>query len=247
MAGLRLLCVIAFACTGCIPVTDFDPVGNAASVSASWTVDGAAPSEASCRELVRPFANAGSEPGLPRVRVSFLDSERAVPHSGLVFDCALGSFDTGENRVVAAGSWTVRLEAIDPAGRVIAVGPSGVYEATDGGELALMEAPFLSAIISARVAVDGAEPSAAACSELGVARIQLVFDAAGGAIANEDRELCSAGGIGTRVEPGASYTVRLRTLDAANMTLAETEPETIAVEAGEHVELGGGPIELREL
>jgi hypothetical protein len=247
MPSVLRLALTALLATGCIPVIDFDPVGMDSAISASWTIDGEAATEASCRELLRPFTNDGTEPEIPRVRVTFLDGERAVAHSGLMFSCSEGSFDTDTNRVVRAGTWTIRLEAIDPAGRVIAVGPAGLYTAEEQSTLVLDETPFLSGIISASVLVGGTEPSETACRELGVASLQIVFDAEGGLIASRQTERCTAGGIGTRVQPGGAYTVRLRTLDDANQPIAETEPETLTIEAGQHAMIGGGPIELTDL
>jgi hypothetical protein len=249
---------LATLCAGCIPVTDFDPVGGAAAISGSWLIDGAAPTEESCRALAQPFVDPGAEPAIPRVRVAFLDGQRSVPHSGLVFECVQdcsddpecspSAFDTRDNFVLAVGDWVARLEAIDGAGRVIATGPNvsaAVTASTDRVELPAVT--FWSAMISAHAVIDGSTPSAQSCDSAGIALVQLSFEAATGEIGGRGMERCAAGGVGTRVQPG-DYTVRLRALDEGGGLVGETVAETFSLGQGDRTYLNGGePIELTSL
>jgi hypothetical protein len=255
---VRSLYALALALTsGCVTVTDYDPVGNASAIAGSWTIDGATPTDVGCRDLMRSLVPADSEPPIPRVRVAFVDGDRPVPHSGLVFPCfdpecptregcVDGAFDTGQNLVVAAGDWMIRLEAIDDGGNTIAMRPEAPYTAIMDGRIELASTNFLSAVIDATIQIDGAAVTNASCERLGIVRIELVFDAAGGEVARTPPfEPCGAGAVGTRVAPGASYTVHLRALDIDGATIAETAPETFDLAAGGRAQLAGGaPIEL---
>lgn len=251
------LLVFGLLAVGCVEVTDFDPVGNAASIAFEWTVDGAFPTEESCQAL-----------GADYVRVTFVDGQRPVPHGGLLRRCASCSegapraclearpcmrggevecYDSGEDRVVAAGEWTIRLEAVDGSGAVVQASPDAVYS-TESGRIEVATASFLTGRISAQVTVDGAAPTFAACEAAGLETVELAFEEAGGEIGRGGVETCTVGGVGVRVQPGASYTVRLRVLGPDGSVLGESPPETFVIEVGEEVTLGGGePIELTAL
>lgn len=259
LAALATLRIVAggILAGGCVDVTDFDPVGDAASIEFAWTVDGEFPTNESCEAL-----------GAAYVRVTFVDDRRAVPHGGLLRNCAscaqgapasclnarpcmrggeVECFDTEDQRVVAEGDWTIRLEAVDGSGAVVQASPEAVYSTTSG-RIEVAQASFLSGRISALVVLDGQAPTFAGCEDAGLATVELVFDAAGGEVAPGAIEPCTVGGIGTRVAPGASYTVRLRALAADGSVAGETAPETFLIEPGQQVTLNGGePIELTAL
>ncbi len=224
---------IALAPLGCVQVVEFRPVGSATSVSGAWTIDGALPTAASCEAL-----------GAAVVRVTFLDEMRPVPHGSLVFPCASECDETAcfsSGQVVAEGSWTVRLEAVSGA-TLVAAGPEQPLEAVDGGHVDLAPAAFYSGRISARYTISGGAPSFASCDAAGIASVQLAFLDAGGVVATDATEPCTVGGVGTRVEPGASYTVVLRALGPGGEVVAETEPETFAIEAGDQETLREGAV-----
>ncbi|HEY8428660.1 MAG TPA: hypothetical protein VIL20_09810 [Sandaracinaceae bacterium] len=125
---------------GCIAGVSFDPVGTAASVEGRWTVAGAAPSSARCAEL-----------SITHVRVRFYDGERTFDHPDLVFPCEQGAFDTRPERVVAGGTWTMQLLAIDnttPVGEsnVVGAGPLEMLDTGDArGHLVLTSVDFAPA------------------------------------------------------------------------------------------------------
>jgi hypothetical protein len=243
-------------CAGCVEVVDFDPVGDTASIVFTWTIDGRFPTTELCEAA-----------GVSTVRIAFVDDGRPVVHGSLVRDCATCSessppscfaerpctrggevecFDTEDERVVASGDWTIRVEAVDDGGNVVQASPQAVYSSATG-RIEVMPAAFFSSAVSATVTIDGEAPTTMSCSDLGIETIQLVFDEASGAIATEPIEACAVGGVGTRVEPG-TYTVRLRALDVAGAPLAETAPETFTLGTGERAVLNGDePVELTGL
>ncbi len=116
----------ALALSGCIVPVGFDPVGDASSMQGSWTVAGASPTVASCGEVAY-------------VRVRFFEGEEHRDHHDLVFECALGGFDTRPERVVAEGAWQVALVAIRADGSVVEQGPTHTVDtrAEGGGHLAI--------------------------------------------------------------------------------------------------------------
>jgi hypothetical protein len=78
------------------------------------------------------------------VRVRFFDGERTHDHPDLVFPCAAGAFDTRPERVVAHGTWTLALIAIDADGNLLAAGTPETHDTADaGGHLVLGNVDFL--------------------------------------------------------------------------------------------------------
>ena len=244
-----VVCLTTFAVAvlsaGCVVLADFDPVGSSASVRGAWTIDGAPPSSGSCKAL-----------GATRVRVAFLDDRRAVAHGGLFFECTNGDaarngfFDTadtamgGAGPVVGDGYWTVRLEAIAGAGTPVAVGPSLLVDVPASNVVALDAmgpVDFLTGTVSATFDIGGEAATFASCEAAGIAEVTLVFSDLGtGRVAQEAREPCAAGAVGTRALPGATYRVSLRALDAGGGTVAESAPEDVMTESGSLTYLGGG-------
>ncbi len=233
---------IALASTGCVRISDFEPVGGTAAIAGSWTIDGAAPTEESCKDLVRSY-DGSENPPVPRVRATFVDNGRAVPHGALVFDCAAGSFDTMESLVVAEGIWNIRLEAIDSVGHVVAFGPETMQDAA-AGRIDLPPTDFPSSVISVRTLVNGVDPTQPACDAAGIDHIILILQ---GPSAASVREPCAAGGAGRRVLPG-TYTVQLHVFDSANALIGETAPMPVDVPQGVQATIGtGDPLELTAL
>lgn len=253
----RALAFVLVGASGCVQVSDFNPVGEAASISGAWTIDGAFPTTESCQAL-----------GASQVRVTFLDGLRPVVHGALIFACAscseaseaacfsmrecmLGGevecFDTRPDAVVREGTWTVQLEATSGS-TVIAAGPRQVVNASPMGHIALEPVDFLSGRISATFTLNGSAPAFTTCDAAGIAVVELFFESAGGAIEGSGSETCTVGAVGVRVAPGADYTVRLRALAADGTVVGETAPETFTIEPGEHATLAGGhAIELTTL
>ncbi len=118
--------VVVMLASACEPTGHLDPRGTSASVSASWLVNGQAADEASCAAAT-----------ITHVRVRFFDGDVAIDHAGLVFGCAGGAFDTRPERILAGGSWTAALLALNAnaalgESTVVADGPQGIYDASSG-------------------------------------------------------------------------------------------------------------------
>lgn len=236
---------------GCVEFHDFDPVGDDATISGEWRIDGQPPNQESCELL-----------GAESVRVTFLDELRPVPHPGLFFDCpaiqpdreVAGTFDTrqsegGTGAVVAGGdsdehptaTWRIRIDAIDGSGEVVAFGPVEQFNVTRDVEthIALSEAIFYSGVLSAFFEIGGESPTLDLCEEAGIAEVRLTI-AGGGVVVGDAREPCATGAVGTRVEPGFTYTVQLQTLDSSGGPIASTSAEDFLVAAGQRCVLGAG-------
>lgn len=255
----RLVPLVALGLASCVAVEGFDPVGDQAAVYGEWEIDGAAPSTASCDAL-----------GADRVRVTFLDDRRPVTHSGLFVQCRLGKFDTraGSGAVVGAGRWTVRLDAIDSSGELVAAGiahevviEQGTYDPDAGQPLIVVahgdagadmpdafvhEANFYSATLSAAFSIGGQSPDETRCTEAGISTVELAFDDLdGGAVTDTEPEACAYGLVGTRILPNHTYTVHLRARDAAGGTVVETSTRMVTPTMGQDLRLDAtGPVEL---
>jgi len=231
---VRLSSVIAVvSLTGCVQLTDFDPEGTSASIEGRWSIDGETPDGFECGRL-----------GADRIRVSFVDEQRPVPHSGLFFRCDVTrpssdepGFDTRDasGAVVAAGCWTIRLGALDDSGTVIAVGPTAQY-AVAGEDVDLSSCPvaptdhivlpatdFLSGRVVAATTLAGSRASEMRCESEGIDEVRIVFDDVGGGRVDALGEIgvsqvpqpCALGRVGARVMPGFTYTAHLEAVDAA--------------------------------
>ncbi len=115
---------------GCIVPVGFDPIGSAASMQGSWTIDGAAPSTESCDAAEVRF-----------VRIRFFEGGAHRDHAGLVFACAVGSFDTRPEFLVGEGEWEIAPIAIRADGSEVAQGARQVTD-TRAGDGHIVVAPF---------------------------------------------------------------------------------------------------------
>lgn len=237
-----LLIALGVSLGGCVALSDFDPVGSAVSIQGQWTIDGSMPTESSCAAL-----------GANRVRVTFLDVQRPVPHAGLFFSCTaaddsgdVGVFDTagrrGRGQVVAAGDWRVRLEAIDGTGNVVAIGDAAdVTAELEGPPIVVPQGEFFTGTIGALFDVQGQGASLMSCEAAGLSTVHVVFDSLGGGgqIASDASVPCAAGALGTRVLPGFDYTAHLEARDEAGAVLFATASETFSVATGSRCRIGG--------
>lgn len=223
--------------SGCINVIDFDPVGNGASIAGAWTIDGEEANAARCTTL-----------GSPLVQVVFIDEGRPVVHSGLRFECRTATFDTdsrgGAGAVIADGSWTLRLEALDGSGLPIAVSEELSYEVPSVDRIVLPTIEFSTGQLSGEFSLDGIRPTRATCEEAGIATVELAFEQAAASLNRS--EPCEVGIVGTRLPSGFDYGVQLRALSETGAVLRESTMETVSVAAGVAATMNGGaPIELQ--
>lgn len=253
MSG-RTLVWLALLGGGCVQVEGFDPVGDVAAISGSWTIDGEPASGQSCNLL-----------GANRVRVTFVDDQRPVTHSALFFECQLRDFNTNEARgagpVVGAGEWTVRLDAIDSSGDIVAVGPeyrASVPARIDGADAGPTQviggerpddrfsANFFTATISTEFLVAGEGVSDERCGAVNIAWVELEFDdPRTDFVFSTRREPCRLGLLGTRVLPNVAHVVYVRAYDPEGALISERGPFEHTLEPGEDLWLGAvSPIDL---
>jgi len=116
---------------GCIVPVSFDPVGAAASMEGSWTIDGAPPSAASCEAAEVSY-----------VRIRFFRDEVHRDHAQLAFDCESGSFDTRPELVVGDGEWVIAPLAIRADGSEVARGELQTFDTRVEGGDHIVVAPF---------------------------------------------------------------------------------------------------------
>lgn len=224
--GLNCVALLAaLGVSGCIVEITFDPVGTAASVEGSWTIEGAAPTEASCSAL-----------GITHMRVRFYDGIVTYDHPDLVFPCAQGAFDTVDP-VVADGVWTMSLVAIDGSGAKIAEGPKETFDTLAvGGRIRLTAQDFSAAEVITALqgawTIDGATPTAASCALLGATEVHVQFlDSAGNPGDDTLKLACTDGGFRLDdIAPG-TYTVRLVAVDASS-AIQMRMPQTVNVTEG---------------
>jgi len=228
--------VLAMGLAGCVGVEGFDPVGSVAAITGSWQIDSSPATDETCDAL-----------GASRVRITFLDGLRAVPHSSLFAACNEGALDSrmGSGAVVAAGLWTVRLDALDGDGSILASGPTAEMntDAPDGGVgvpvITVPAANFFTATLSSAFTIGGEAPSNGSCEAAGIERVGFVFDelapvgegeeAPG--YADTEAELCEVGVVGTRLRPGFTYTVRLRAYAEGGGRVRDSAEQTLDVAA----------------
>ncbi len=170
--------IAALALSSCVAQVTFDPVGTADTVAGSWTVQGQPASVATCSEL-----------GIDYVRVRFYRGDHTSDHPALVFPCERGAFDTSPERVVASGTWTMALVAIDADGNTISLGAQETIEtAAVGGHIVLTSVDFdgsarfdpsgTSAAVSASWTIGGAGTGSATCGAVSGSTVDVILYAA---------------------------------------------------------------------
>jgi len=215
----------ALSVSGCIVEITFDPIGTDATMAGAWTINGAAPTQASCDAL-----------GVSHVRVRFLDGTRGVDHPDLVFPCAQGSFDTRPNAVVADGAWTVALVAVDTNGTAIGTAPQETFDTSvEGGHIVLttvnFEATSTVTTLAGAWTINGAAPTAASCTELGATEVHVQFLDGTGTPGDDTLKLpCADGSFMQEMDPGA-YSVRVIAVSAA-ATIVMAEPQAVTLTQG---------------
>ncbi len=238
-----LAAAVAVNASGCIVEVTFDPIGRDASIAGSWTIDGAAPTQASCDAA-----------GISRVRVRFFEGSDFRDHPDLVFNCADGAFDTRPNAVVADGIWTMSLIPIDASGAVVVTDPATPRETFDtivvGGHIDLTPVDFGTPIAASQYAaswtLNGTTPDATNCGEAGIDEVWVEFlDSAGAPIAGAtDRFPCTQGSFTSALDPG-DYAVRVMAIDSADAPIAMLLREDFTLTAGTtHTLFMGAPIDI---
>lgn len=211
----------------------FDPRGNDASVSGSWTIEGAAPTAASCDTL-----------GIDRVRLVFLNG--TTPYLDTTFEaaCEAGGFDTRPERVLRAGDYTVRFEAVRD-GEVVGQGAMTMVTATVGGHVTVAPADFTSGVFDPRGTdatlvtgwtLNGRTPTSSACWAVGIDDVRVVLFAPDDTSYENGVEVlrapCAMGFIDTaptRVVRAGTYLVSLELLDEDDNLVGSYDTEDLYV------------------
>lgn len=231
---------LAVGVSGCIVDVIVDPIGQDASIAGSWTVEGAAPTAESCAAL-----------GITNVRVRFSSGTETRLHPDLVFDCAVGQFDTRPQRVVADGTWVVQLVAIDADGVEIAAGPESTFDTLAmNGHFDIPAVDFVPDVGTSQMAaswtINGSTPDATLCGDAGIAQVWVeMLDGAGAPIDGMTfRYPCEQGSFMEAIAPG-DYSARIVGVDASDTVLDMAAREDFTLAEGEtHTFNMGNPIEF---
>lgn len=240
-------CLLALAATAGCKFVVFEPIGDDATLSGSWTIDGGAASSASCAAL-----------GLDEVRLAILDGSASVYDPLLTASCSAGMIDTRPTPVLFAGTYNVRWEAFR-AGSRVATGPSRTIVASVGGHVLAPAIDFTTptafdptgtdASVEAHWTVERTAPTAASCAALGIDRVRIAFF--DGGTAREYTSLtanCAAGAFDTRPERvirAGSWTVQFQAVDRSGVVLGSGAMVTVNVAAGGHLSLyDGAPVDF---
>jgi len=192
--------------------------GDDSSVAGTWTVQGAAPTAASCADV-----------GIDTVRLAVYCGPDAHYVDRLEGPCAAGALDT-RTAVLAAGTYDVAWEGLH-AGAVVAHGEHHTLVTTQGGHAVVPVVDFISlydpagtdASVSAHWTIHGVTPSSASCDALGVTRVRVAVLHGGRTIELARLSAsCTTGVIDTRPNPilaQGEVTLQLQALDAHDTVL----------------------------
>jgi len=237
MKKLGLLNAALLIAAGCTVDVVFEPFGSDVSLDASWTIDGLPADATTCDEL-----------GASTVELQVWEASGSdfVTDGAWEASCAGGGFTTGP--VLAAGTYRVRLVAIDAAGRDVA--QTELSRAVGAvGETIVVEGNFVPVEVfdptggdidvDAAWTIDGIAADAAGCAALGADTVQLeVRDAAGVAsyIDPSWSAACSSGGfVTTPTLVAGTYQVRLLAESSTGATVDQTDFSTVTAAAGETI------------
>lgn len=223
----------------------FDPRGNDATVSGTWTVDGVAPSATSCAAI-----------GVDTVRLAFYNGATPFYDTTLEAPCAAGGLDTRPTAVLRAGSYTVRFEAWRD-GALVGSGAMTTITATAGGHVTVAPADFVSgafdprgtdATLTTGWTLNGRTPTASSCWAVGIDDVRVVLfaptDVAYEAGIEVARAPCATGFIDTAPMPvirAGTYLVSIELLDAADQLIGSYEPTdgAFTVTPGSELDIAG--------
>lgn len=224
----------------------FDPRGSDATAEARWTIDGRAPTGASCAAL-----------GVARVRIAFRNGASWYEHPDLVANCATGMIDTRPAAVVGAGTWTVQLQALDAGGAIVAQGMMAtltIPRQPPVSHLLMDPIDFTGgafnplgsdATVAGQWQLNGRAPTADSCYAVGIDRVRVVlFSATDTAFENGVpvfQANCGTGALDSRPMPvirAGRYLWAVEAIDAAGDIVAEySEMTPLDIPAASHVDL----------
>lgn len=221
----------------------FDPRGSDGTLEASWTIDGAAPTSATCNAL-----------GITDVRVAFQNGATWYEHPDLVFPCSVGFADTTPTGVIRAGTWTMQVQALDSAGAIIAQGMAVTLDVVRNSHVEMSPIDFTGgafnpmgtdATVEASWQLNTRTPTSDSCYALGIDRVRFVLFAATD-VAYENgvtvfQVQCSSGRLDSRPMPvvrAGTYLWALEAVDSTGLIVTEySEMTPITVPTASHIML----------
>lgn len=219
----------------------FNPAGTDATVEAGWTIEGVAPSAASCSAL-----------GISRVRVAIQNGSTWYELASLASACSTGGFDTTPTPVLAIGEWNLQIQALDASDAIVGQGEVVHASITASGSHVTVPSVNFSAgafnpmgsdaTVSAAWTLNGRAPTSDRCYAAGIDRVRLVLFAATD-VAFENgvtvyEQGCSAAAFDSRpmaVLRAGTYLWALEAVDSSNAIVADySETATVTITAGSH-------------
>lgn len=196
----------------------FNPVGTDATAEAVWTIDGAAPTAASCNAL-----------GIAQVRIAFQNGASWFAHPALTAPCSAGRIDTRPTAVIRAGSWQMQVQALNAAGTIVGPGMIEPRNVTAGSHVLMQPTVFTSGVfmplgsdatLNSAWQFNSIAPTLNACDAVAADRIRLSFFAPtdtalenGVTIFQQDCELGAFNSGAMRVLRSGTYLWALEILD----------------------------------
>lgn len=238
MKKLGLLNAALLIAAGCTVDVVFEPFGDEVSLEASWTIDGAAADATTCDEL-----------GASTVELQVWEEsgDDFVTDGAWEANCASGGFTTGP--VLRAGTYRVRLVAVDAAGRSVA-STSYSRVTANVGDVIVVEGDFIpvevfdpsgtAVDLDVTWTIEGGVADSVSCADLGADTVQVQ-------VWNADRTMfwvdadpsltadCADGGFVTApiLAPG-TYQLRFSALGGGG-TVDQTDFITVTVGDGETI------------
>lgn len=223
--------------------THFDPRGPDATAQARWTVEGRAPTAASCAAL-----------GIAEVRIAFQNGSSWYEHPDLVVPCSVGEIDTRPTPVIRAGNWILQVQALNAGGAIVAQGMAASLNVTNGSHVVMEAIDFRSAAfqpmgsdasVEARWALNTRMPTTDSCFAVGIDRVRVVlFAATDTAFENGVPVVqvqCAQGRLDSRpmrVIRAGRYLWALEAIGADGRIVSEySEMTPIDIPVGSHLEL----------
>ena len=173
------------------------------------------------------------------MRLVFLNGTTPFLDTTFEAACADGGFDTRPERVLRAGNYTVRVEAVRGS-EVVGQGAMTMVIASVGGHVTVAPADFTSGVFDPRGTdatlvtgwtLNGRTPTQSACWAVGIDDVRVVLFAPDDVDYEEGVEVlrapCSMGFIDsapTRVVRAGSYLVSVELLDADDNLIGSYEP-----------------------
>lgn len=223
--------------SGCLVTMDaapFAPFGSEVTVSGEWDINGAAPTIASCGDIVTVRA----------LVCETASRSNCLPSSRLTFACADGAFDSRPTPVLVFGTYHIVWEALDRSGatvqssaptRLDAFSSHAIFPIPDFAPGATVFDPSGTDVsLDGIWDVNGAEPTVQSCGDIATVRV-VVCESAAATNCWTSPSLtfpCADGAFDTRpgrVLAAGAYHSLWEALDASGNVLQETAPLPLVV------------------